>query len=620
MRLLVVVSMYPHPGHPYSGIFNRNCVEAAQRQGHELVVLAPRPWVPPFLKFHPRWQAYSQIPRFSNQGGIEVHRPDLVQVPRFATTFQRNQGAFLQMRSVAKKLHRENNFDVVFSFDLGGAGGLAWRLGNYLDVPSTGWAFGLDVRIPADSTDADELRQMLNRLDLVFYQSSELRDCAESYLRGDSLDRDRHLLLPHGIPHLDVPDDDLRAAKRKELGVADDQILALFLSRVVKGKGVDELLVAFEHAAKQNPNLVCIAVGETPGFQQLDMQGNQRPDDLQELHSTTRLVHCYALAEMIGLAGAGKMVEQGLAYLRDFHHDKVHGGYVWGLRGDQVADPRKLAYGHVFVLLAASTAKMAGHAAADPLLSDVADVLTERFWEEEAGLFADEWSRDWSPFSTYRGMNANMHGVEALLAAYEATGQELFLHHAGRILDRFTVQIAPQEGWRLPEHYTENWQIDGAYSGDPMFRPAGTTPGHSLELGRLLLHHWDLTDRRDATAPKRARALIEQALTDAWMVGAKAEGYSLEGGLAYTLNFDGSIAMANRFWWPVTEAIGALATLIKLERRDEDEHWYRRLWQFASARFVDHENGGWIPEIDPSGKPIEYGVARFAADRVQLLA
>ncbi|WP_281709183.1 AGE family epimerase/isomerase [Phaeobacter italicus] len=345
------------------------------------------------------------------------------------------------------------------------------------------------------------------------------------------------------------------------------------------------------------------SLGETPGFQQLDMQGSQRPDDLQELHSTTRLVHCHALAEMIGLAGAGKMVEQGLAYLRDYHHDKVHGGYVWGLRGDQVADPRKLAYGHVFVLLAASTAKMAGHASADPLLSDVADVLAERFWEEEAGLFADEWSRDWSPFSTYRGMNANMHGVEALLAAYEATGQELFLHRAGRILDRFTVQIAPQEGWRLPEHYTENWQIDRAYSGDPMFRPAGTTPGHSLELGRLLLHYWDLTDRRDATAPKRARALIEQALTDAWMVGAKAEGYSIEGGLAYTLNFDGSIAMANRFWWPVTEAIGALATLIKLERRDEDEHWYRRLWQFASARFVDHENGGWIPEIDPSGKP-----------------
>ena len=81
------------------------------------------------------------------------------------------------------------------------------------------------------------------------------------------------------------------------------------------------------------------SLGETPGFQQLDMQGNHRPDDLQELHSTTRLVRCYALAEMIGLAGAGKMVEQGLAYLRDFHHDKVHGGYVWGLRGNQIADP-----------------------------------------------------------------------------------------------------------------------------------------------------------------------------------------------------------------------------------------------------------------------------------------
>lgn len=231
------------------------------------MVLAPRPWVPPFLKVHPRWQAYAQIPRFSRHGNVEVHRPDLVQVPRIKTTFQRNQGAFLQVRGIAAKLHREKNFDVVFSFDLSGAGGLAWRLGEYLKLPATGWAFGLDVRIPHDGADAVELRQMLRKLDTVFYQSSELRDCAQSYLGdGEQLDESQHLVHPHGIPAMQPPSNQLRDDKRKELGVADDQLLLLFLSRVVDGKGIHELLAAFEQAHRECPVLHCIVVGETPGF------------------------------------------------------------------------------------------------------------------------------------------------------------------------------------------------------------------------------------------------------------------------------------------------------------------------------------------------------------------
>jgi len=266
MRLLVVASMYPHPGLPYSGIFIRNCVEAAQRCGHELVVLVPRPYLPTFLSVHPRWAAYAKIPAFVEHRGVKVYRPKLFQVPRFGMTFQRNVGSFLQMRRFAKRLHRRHNFDAVFSFDLSGAGGLAFRLGNYLGIPSTGWTFGLDVRVPLDSADARELREMLNRLDLVYYQSSELRDCAEGYLAGKKLDRSRHIVLPHGIPPLSKPEPKTRKEMRRKLGISDLAILVLFLSRVVKGKGIQELLAAFALAAKQHPQLECIAVGETPGF------------------------------------------------------------------------------------------------------------------------------------------------------------------------------------------------------------------------------------------------------------------------------------------------------------------------------------------------------------------
>ena len=331
------------------------------------------------------------------------------------------------------------------------------------------------------------------------------------------------------------------------------------------------------------------------GFYVLDHSGKPLSDAVQELHTTTRLVHSYALAKCAGAEGVDQIIDQGMAYLWQNHRDEEHGGYLWGLRDHHVHDDRKLAYGHVFVLLAGASAKLAGHPDADRLIADVTDVLDQRFWEADAGLFADEWNRDWSPFSDYRGMNANMHGVEALLTAFEATGREQYLEQAGCILTFFIDGTAPTENWRLPEHYTENWQIDRGYSGNPMFRPAGTTPGHSFELARLLLQYWDLTGRPDDGSTERAWRLVEQALTDAWDAD--------KGGLIYTLEFGGAPSIQDRYWWPVTEAIGVLASFLKLGGSEVQHEWYARLWQFADAHFMDHDRGGWYPEIDDEGRP-----------------
>lgn len=93
-----------------------------------------------------------------------------------------------------------------------------------------------------------------------------------------------------------------------------------------------------------------------------------------------------------------------------------------------------------------------------------------------------------------------------------------------------------------------------------MSRPAGCTPGHSLELSQLILQHYDLSGRTDAMALSRARRLLMQAFNDAWLP---------DGGLAYTTQPDGSIDIADRYLWPVTEAIGVLATLQKLDQTQE---------------------------------------------------
>lgn len=348
--------------------------------------------------------------------------------------------------------------------------------------------------------------------------------------------------------------------------------------------------------AKRQLDFFAVSARPEGGFYTLNYDGTPLPSQLQELHTTTRLVHSYAMAHLAGYHGADAIIDQGMAYLWKAHRDEDYGGYVWGVKDGEIADGRKLAYGHVFVLLAGASAKMAGHPDADRLIEDATSVLDFHFWQEDHCLFLDEWNRDWTPFSSYRGMNANMHGVEALLAAYEATGREVYLKRAGRILDFFMRKIAGQEGWRIPEHYTAHWQIDRAYDGDPMFRPKGTTPGHSVEWARLLLQYWDLVGRPDDGTLGIARQVVYRALEDAWD--------QTRGGLAYTLNFDGTPDIADRYWWPVTEAIGVLASLIKIDPLEAEEGWYRRLWQFADQHFIDHDKGGWFPEINADGKPM----------------
>ena len=327
----------------------------------------------------------------------------------------------------------------------------------------------------------------------------------------------------------------------------------------------------------------------------LDRSGSPLPDAPQELHAVTRFVHSYALGQIAGYPSAEALVDAGISALWN-HRDPQHGGYVWALQADAITDDAKLAYGHAFVLLAASTAMIARHDDAQKLFDDVTDVIETRFWDESAGMMREEFRRDWSTFSTYRGMNANMHTTEAMLAAFEATGDDKWLIRAGRILSFLTGQVAPAHDWRLPEHYTGDWQVDREYSGNPMFRPAGTTPGHSFELGRLLIQYWDLAGRPDAETPCTARRLIETALQDAWRA---------DGGFVYTLSHGGAVDISDRYWWPVTEAIGALATLIKLNPQENDEAWYRRIWLFAAQHFIDANNGGWIPEIGQNGRPTE---------------
>ncbi len=336
------------------------------------------------------------------------------------------------------------------------------------------------------------------------------------------------------------------------------------------------------------------------GFRDLDDDG--RPFNSgadvpysRQVQATSRMVHCFAMAHLMGRPGAAAMIDHGMDFLWNGHRDQKNGGYFWAVGDDGPIDDSKQAYGHAFVLLAASSAKAAGHPQADRLLADVTAVLNERFWEENHGAVAEEFTRDWQPKSTYRGQNCNMHLTEALMEAFEVTGERSYLDKAERIADLLIRRAASANGWHLPEHFTRDWVVDLDYIGDPMFRPPGTTPGHSLEWARLILQLWALGGRRLDWVLGAAVSLFDKAVADGWNHET--------GGFYYTLDNDARPLVRDRYWWPCTEGIGAAAFLNAIDGTPVYEEWYRRIWDWCATHLIDRENGSWRPQLDDNLVP-----------------
>ncbi|WIV49680.1 AGE family epimerase/isomerase [Marivivens sp. LCG002] len=341
------------------------------------------------------------------------------------------------------------------------------------------------------------------------------------------------------------------------------------------------------------------SVNPKGGFYQLD--GNGAPiiggenGTLRELHETTRMAHCYALGTLMGIEGAREIMDHAMDFLLHGHRDTVNGGYFWGVDDSSPLRSDKQAYGHAFVLLAAASAGLAGHPEAKALHEDVMTVILARFWDESAGAMTEEYTADWQRLSDYRGQNSNMHSTEALMAAYETWGDARCLEMAVRISERVINTNARKAGWVVPEHFDQNWNVEPDFAGDPMFRPAGTTPGHALEWARLLVQLWHLTDRAHDWMKEAALALFETAVTQGWS--------EPRGGFHYTLEWDGTPAMRNRFWWPCCEGAAAASVLANLTQDQTIKDWEAKIWQVLETDFIDHAKGGWWPEVDENGAP-----------------
>jgi sulfoquinovose isomerase len=314
----------------------------------------------------------------------------------------------------------------------------------------------------------------------------------------------------------------------------------------------------------------------------------------------SRMTHVFALGTLLGHhLPYRQYVDHGVASLRDELRDTSYGGWFAAVKGQSPVLAQKASYDHAFVVLAASSAAIVGAAGADALLEEALDVWEARFWQEEYALGADLWDRAWAQLDPYRGVNSNMHAVEALIAAADVTGDNIWLDRAFRIAENVVHGFARDAGWLLPEHYDDRWRPLVDYNVDnprDQFRPYGVTIGHLFEWSRLCLH---VRASLGADAPPW---LLDDA-SGLFEAGAQY-GWGADGapGFVYTIDWEKQPVVTARLHWVIAEAIGAAAAFHHATGKAAYKEHYLRWWEEA-LRFIDLKEGSWRHELDPQGNP-----------------
>ncbi|MFC0239704.1 AGE family epimerase/isomerase [Rhodopseudomonas telluris] len=317
------------------------------------------------------------------------------------------------------------------------------------------------------------------------------------------------------------------------------------------------------------------------GFvERLDQFGRPDLDATRRVRVQARQIYCFAKAAQCGWYPEGRALAlKGLDYLLS----KAKGrdgkpGYVHTLGPDGTTlDSRRDCYDHAFVLLALSNVYALDQDAQVRGEIDELTAFLDGPMRSESGGY-----RESLPDALPRRQNPHMHLLEAMIAAFDATGDVAFRNLAGELFALFTSRFYDQQRCVLGEYFETDWT---------MIEPVCVEPGHQAEWTWLLKEYQRISGHDTA-------AYREQLLTSTLRY-QDASGCLVDEG-----NAEGVITKSTRRCWPQTEL--AKAWLAQAQHGVAGaEQAARTALQSLYSNYLCHPvRGGWYDQFDQSGRSL----------------
>lgn len=356
------------------------------------------------------------------------------------------------------------------------------------------------------------------------------------------------------------------------------------------------------------------------GFACLDRNGEVDLEQPIQLYLTSRMVHVFSLGVLLGVPGCRRLVEHGIRCLNQYFRDPDNGGWFDAIEHELDQDGKaipykgredKRSYSHAFLLLGAASATAADRIGAHELMQEAIRDNDLHWWDQEAGMVCESFNRDYSVCEDYRGLNSNMHMVEAYMLVAQVTNDSKWTERAMRILER-VARVSREYDWRIPEHYDSDWQPLLGYNRDnpqETHRAYGSDVGHSFMFSRLMLEARAMLKNTKKEVPEwlseAATEMFERAREDAW----RRDGAP---GFAFTVDWEGKPIIRDRQAWVQFEAIGAAVTMLRAAQQDgasaevvdHYEHCYRAWLDFAYEHFLVR-GGRIVHRLSSENQPLD---------------
>ncbi|MBX2853478.1 MAG: AGE family epimerase/isomerase [Rhodobacteraceae bacterium] len=272
-------------------------------------------------------------------------------------------------------------------------------------------------------------------------------------------------------------------------------------------------------------------------FEALDFDGSPRTQDIRRVRVQFRQIYVAAHAYQLGLAPYALDVarQAAQAVRRSAWGGDAPGWAHLQAPDGAVIDPGRDTYDHAFALLAFGwLSRVSDDAVAQNGLRDTLAFFDKSLHAENGGWLENDRGAD------MRRQNPHMHGFEAMLALYEATGDANYLARAEALLTLFKTHFYDSAGAVVREYFDMEWRPWSAEQGQRV------EPGHLVEWVWLLREYERLTG---ASVDEIANPLYERALA----CGLDTDRRFMIDELAS----DGAVTGASRRLWPQTELIRA---------------------------------------------------------------
>jgi len=321
------------------------------------------------------------------------------------------------------------------------------------------------------------------------------------------------------------------------------------------------------------------------GFvEQMDFAGRDAGLDFKRSRVAGRQAYVFSHAQVLGWQGGNKLAGQAIAWLTERAWLGPDKGFARTLtREGEIKDATPDLYDYAFIMF--------GFAWRHRLMKDEASRdwlhLTWDFVEMALRHPGGEGFWNEVPNKGWRQQNPHMHMTEALIAAYQATGEERFADAVRELVELFQTRLFDRPSGTLAEYFTDDWH-----------RAPGDD-GRLVEPGHLMEWAWILNEARKLTGADTAED-IRAALRF-------AEGHGVDPADHATFNGvrdDGVVINRASRSWPNAERIKGAVALWELDGVDPAPVIDTSAGLLLSRYLALEPAGIWIDQFDADKQPI----------------